>query len=169
MQIVNIVLVGRDKDNFVLVDAGMPGSAEKIIAAVGRFGENSRPKAIVLTHGHSDHVGAVIELVKHWNVPVFAHELEFPYLTGQESYPEPDPTVEGGMVAKMSPLFPNEPIDIGSALEILPEKMARFIRCLAFAGFIHQDIRRDMSHFPGRGQGFNCRGRLCHCETGIFV
>lgn len=122
VQIVNIVLVGRDKENFVLVDAGMPGSAEKIIAAVEeRFGENSRPKAIVLTHGHFDHVGAVIELVKHWNVPVFAHELEFPYLTGQESYPEPDPTVEGGMVAKMSPLFPNEPIDIGSALEILPK------------------------------------------------
>ena len=33
---------------------------------------------------------------------------------------EPDPTVEGGMVAKMSPLFPNEPIDLGNNVKALP-------------------------------------------------
>ncbi len=46
--------------------------------------------------------------------------MEMPFLTGQQSYPEPDPTVEGGMVAKMSPLFPNEPIDLGSRIKVLP-------------------------------------------------
>ncbi|HZG72020.1 MAG TPA: MBL fold metallo-hydrolase [Chondromyces sp.] len=107
VQIVNIHLVGNSKDDFVLVDAGMPGSANDIISATeDRFGSNSRPKAIILTHGHFDHVGAIIDLVKHWEVPVYAHELELPFLTGKMSYPEPDPTVEGGMVAKMSPMFP---------------------------------------------------------------
>ncbi|MBS4211570.1 MBL fold metallo-hydrolase [Neobacillus rhizophilus] len=122
IQIVNICFVGNpDNGEFVLVDAGMTGSADEIIgAAEERFGEGCRPKAIILTHGHFDHVGAIIELVNHWQVPVYAHEIELPYLTGQRSYPEPDPSVEGGMVAKMSPLFPNEPINLGNHVEKLP-------------------------------------------------
>ncbi|MEH7120340.1 MBL fold metallo-hydrolase [Neobacillus vireti] len=122
VQIVNICLVGIPKTgDFVLVDAGMPGSADEIISVTEeRFGANSRPKAIILTHGHFDHVGAVIELVKHWDVPVYAHQMEMPFLTGQKSYPEPDPTVEGGLVAKMSPMFPNEPIDLGNNVQPLP-------------------------------------------------
>ncbi|AZK48222.1 MBL fold metallo-hydrolase [Paenibacillus lentus] len=122
VQIVNFCLVGDpNKEDFVVVDAGMPGSANEIISvAEERFGVNSRPKAIILTHGHFDHVGALIELVKHWRVPVYAHQLELPYLTGQKSYPEPDPTVEGGMVAKMSPMFPNEAINLGKNVQILP-------------------------------------------------
>lgn len=120
VQITNICFVG-DREAFVLVDAGMPKSAEEIISVTEeRFGENSRPEAIILTHGHFDHVGAIVELVEHWNVPVYAHELEIPYLTGKQAYPEPDPTVEGGMVSKMSPIFPNEPINLGSHVEVLP-------------------------------------------------
>ncbi|MBW8350701.1 MBL fold metallo-hydrolase [Bacillus sp. IITD106] len=122
IQIVNIILVGNpNNDDFVLVDAGMPHSADEIIDAIEeRFGKNSRPQAIILTHGHFDHVGAVIDLVKEWQVPVYAHELEIPYLTGKKSYPTPDATVEGGMVAKMSPIFPNEPINLGDHVKVLP-------------------------------------------------
>ena len=81
----------------------MPKCANEIISvAKDRFGTNSRPKAIILTHGHFDHVGGIIELIKYWDVPVYAHQMEIPFLTGQQSYPKPDPTVEGGMVAKMS-------------------------------------------------------------------
>lgn len=122
IQIVNISLVGYpESDEFILLDAGMPKSANEIISVIeGRFGANCRPKAIVLTHGHFDHVGGLIELVKHWEVPVYAHPLEMPFLTGQKSYPEPDPTVEGGLVAKMSPSFPNKPINLGSTVQTLP-------------------------------------------------
>lgn len=123
VQIVNVFMVGDPtSDEFVLIDAGMPHSSNMIISAVeDRFGENARPKAIILTHGHFDHVGALIELVEKWEVPVYAHELELPYLTGKESYPEPDPSVEGGLVAKASPLFPNEPIQLGDNVKVLPE------------------------------------------------
>src|SRR5699024_9585765 len=108
-------------DEFVLIDAGMPMSAEAILKAIEeRFGANSRPKAIILTHAHFDHVGAIIELVERWDVPVYAHELELLYLTGKESYPTPDGSVEGGLVAKMSPMFPVEPIRLGSHVQALP-------------------------------------------------
>jgi len=122
IQIVNIQLVGSPNNKeFVLVDTGMPHSAEEIIAVTKeRFGDNSRPKAIILTHGHFDHVGAIIELINYWKIPVYAHELELPYLTGKKSYPEPDPTVEGGIISKLSPYFPNEPINIGNHVEKLP-------------------------------------------------
>lgn len=122
IQIVNICLVGKPNSNeFVLVDAGMPHSAEEIIAVVEeRFGINKQPKAIILTHGHFDHVGSIIELVNKWGIPVYAHELELPFLTGKESYPKPDPTVEGGSIAKMSFIFPVAPINLGDHVEALP-------------------------------------------------
>lgn len=120
-QIANVFFVGS-KDRFVIVDAGMPRSREEIISEVEqRFSEFSKPEAIVLTHGHFDHVGGIIEMVEKWNVPVYAHSLELPYLTGKKSYPKPDATVEGGMVAKMSPMFPREPINLGSHVQPLPD------------------------------------------------
>lgn len=120
VQIVNIALVGNH-DQFVLVDAGMPYSSDKIIKVVEeRFGEGAKPDAIVLTHGHFDHVGAIIELIEHWDTPVYAHRLEIPFLTGRQRYPEPDSSVEGGMVAKMSPFFPNEPVNLGNHVQPLP-------------------------------------------------
>lgn len=124
VQIVNIHLVGNPEKNepFILVDAGMPKSAHMIISTVEeRFGKGSRPDAIILTHGHFDHVGALLELVDKWDIPVYAHPLELPYLTGEKNYPEPDWSVEGGLVAKMSPMFPNEPIQVGDHIETLPD------------------------------------------------
>ncbi|MGD6943782.1 MBL fold metallo-hydrolase [Cytobacillus gottheilii] len=123
VQIVNVCFVATNTaaGEWVLVDAGMPKSEEKIIeAAEELFGKGAKPKAIILTHGHFDHVGAIIDLVEKWNVPVFAHELEIPYLTGQKDYPEPDPSVEGGLIAKISPLFPHEGIDLGAHVQSLP-------------------------------------------------
>ncbi|MFD1396386.1 MBL fold metallo-hydrolase [Kroppenstedtia eburnea] len=122
-QIVNLVLVGNPDpgDHWVLVDTGMPGTAHRIVdIAEKRFGENSPPQAIILTHGHFDHVGTVVDLVEKWGVPVYAHEAELPFLTGKLRYPEPDGSVEGGLVAKLSPMFPNEPVNLGSHVTALP-------------------------------------------------
>jgi glyoxylase-like metal-dependent hydrolase (beta-lactamase superfamily II) len=123
IQIVNLCFIGdpNNSNEWVLVDAGMPHSAESIFEAVKeRFGFIKKPKVIILTHGHFDHVGALADLLDKWEVPVYAHELEIPYLTGKENYPPGDPTVDGGLVSEMSPLFPNHGIDLGEQVEKLP-------------------------------------------------
>lgn len=119
-QIVNLVFVG-DADHWVMIDTGMPKSGNEILMeADNKFGIQSKPSAIILTHGHFDHVGNVVKLAEAWNIPVYAHPLEFPYLTGKKAYPEPDSSVEGGLLAKMSFIYPNEPIDISEVLRELP-------------------------------------------------
>nr|WP_263323211.1 MBL fold metallo-hydrolase [Neobacillus sp. Marseille-Q6967] len=120
-QIVNLAAVG-DQAGFVLIDTGMPKAADEIKEMLAeRFGENARPQAIVLTHGHFDHVGSLVELLEEWRVPVFAHELEIPYITGQKDYPPGDPSVDSGLVAKISPMFPNHGINIGNQVQPLPQ------------------------------------------------
>lgn len=119
-QIVNLAMIGVPGGQWVLIDAGMPKSGSEIIEiARERFGDIP-PAAIVLTHGHFDHVGSIVDLIYEWNTPVFAHPLEFPFLTGEQAYPEPDTSVEGGMLAKISALYPNEPINIKEKLAPLP-------------------------------------------------
>ena len=122
--IVNVLFYGpRDAGDrgWVLIDAGLRGSAERIVrAAESRYGSGARPAAIVLTHGHFDHVGALKELAGRWDVPVYAHGLELPYLSGRSAYPPPDPTVGGGAMALMARLYPRGPIDVGERLRPLP-------------------------------------------------
>jgi glyoxylase-like metal-dependent hydrolase (beta-lactamase superfamily II) len=121
-QIANIICIGEPRGKWVLVDAGLPNAADDIKNMVeDRFGEGARPEAIILTHGHFDHVGGLADLIDEWDVTVYAHELELPYLQGEKDYPEPDMSVEGGMLAKISGLYPNESINLGDRVKVLPD------------------------------------------------
>jgi glyoxylase-like metal-dependent hydrolase (beta-lactamase superfamily II) len=119
--IVNAYLVGAGDGSWVLVDAGLAYSAPKIKrVAAYYFGRKTKPTAILLTHGHFDHVGALKKLAASWDVPVYAHGFELPFLTGHADYPPPDPTVGGGLLALMSWLFPHRAINLGSRVRSLP-------------------------------------------------
>lgn len=116
---VNVFAIASDT-GWTLIDAGLSGSAGRIKRwATEHFGDR-RPEALVLTHAHFDHVGAVDELLETWEVPVYAHAEELPYLTGVRSYPPPDPSVGGGMMARMASMYPRGPIDIRSRVRALP-------------------------------------------------
>ena len=115
---VNVFGLSTNGGGWVLVDTGIPYSAGRIQRwASKEFGVP--PKFIFLSHGHFDHIGAVKDLAAEWNVPVYAHPAEAPFLTGERAYPPPNPKVGGGLMAFMSPLYPRDPIDIRDRLQML--------------------------------------------------
>jgi glyoxylase-like metal-dependent hydrolase (beta-lactamase superfamily II) len=115
---VNVFGITSGPGGWVLVDSGLPFSANRIASWAGKqFGRP--PSAIVQTHGHFDHTGALQELVDRWNIPVYAHPDEAPYLTGKSQYPPPDSTVDNGLFSMMSPLLPRGPVDVSKHLRPL--------------------------------------------------
>jgi glyoxylase-like metal-dependent hydrolase (beta-lactamase superfamily II) len=116
--IANAYLVG-DRASWVLVDACMPGNERRIErAAARRFGRSSRPRAILLTHGHRDHAGSAGPLADAWGVRVYAHPLEIPYLTGQAHYP-PFNLSSPGFFTSIARFFPTETVNLGARVEPL--------------------------------------------------
>jgi len=123
-QTVNSIFIGTPgKSEFVLIDTGMPNRAESFIrTAKELFGEEAKPRAILLTHGHFDHVGSIIELVEKWQVPVYAHKKELPYLTGKKKYDLPKKPADDSPMKKQAKVkSPVEAIDLGSKVHPLPE------------------------------------------------
>ena len=119
LRVANAYFVGEAGEPWVLVDAGLPSAAAAIRrAARARYGTRP-PEAILLTHGHADHAGAARYLAGAWKVPVYAHALELPHLTGQAPYPPYD-AAAGGPLGVLARVLPNRPLDLSGRVFALP-------------------------------------------------
>jgi glyoxylase-like metal-dependent hydrolase (beta-lactamase superfamily II) len=105
---------------WTLVDAGIYGSATRILRWAEEHVGDRALEAIVLTHAHFDHVGALHQIVEVHDVPVYVHADELDYLRGTAEYPAPDPSVGGGLMARMSGLYPRKPAAFTGEARVLP-------------------------------------------------
>ncbi len=62
-----------------------------------------RPLAIILTHAHFDHIGAVDDIREEYAIPVYIHEKEAAWL--------PDPALNGSHLFKVGKLIKAKPAD----------------------------------------------------------
>jgi glyoxylase-like metal-dependent hydrolase (beta-lactamase superfamily II) len=152
---VNMYLIHNPSENkWVLVDTGLRTSAAKIQKVANHlFWPESKPAAIILTHAHFDHTGSLRKLADEWDVPIYAHTLEKPYLTGVSSYPPPDPSVGGGLVSLLSFTYPKGPIDVSDRLLPLPEDGT-------VPGLPEWKYYHTPGHAPGHISLFRQRDRL---------
>jgi len=117
---VNVFGVMHANGSWTLIDAGVPYSAGYIRRWAEReFG--GPPNAIVLTHGHFDHVSGAPQLANDWDLPVYAHRLEAPYLSGEREYPPPRTGAGGGLMSLLAPIYPRGSVDMGHRLRLLSE------------------------------------------------
>jgi glyoxylase-like metal-dependent hydrolase (beta-lactamase superfamily II) len=131
---VNVYGIKYGDGLWTLVDSGLPYSA----GAIHKWAEKNfgtPPNAIVLTHGHFDHASAAGELANAWDVNVYAHAFERPYLTGEREYPSPNWGAGGGFMSLMSPFLPQGPINLGDRLRKLPGPREKSVKIREMPGW----------------------------------
>ena len=76
----NCYILQNSSRDALIVDPGDEG--ERIVTRIGELGAN--PRAIILTHGHCDHIAAVPEIVEKFSIPIFAHRDEHAILSSPD-------------------------------------------------------------------------------------
>ncbi|MGW7848612.1 MBL fold metallo-hydrolase [Staphylococcus xylosus] len=72
----NVYFIENDT-SVILVDPA--NDSDLIIKKLNQI--NKKLVAVLLTHGHFDHIGALDDIIEKYNVPVFMHKSEFDFLT----------------------------------------------------------------------------------------
>lgn len=99
----NCYVVARGRGQpCVLIDPG--DEPESIVALIEEF--DLRPEIILNTHGHLDHIGAVQEMRRKYDIPFWIHPGDGPMLVNVNSHAQmfgldgyEDPEVDGDLVA----------------------------------------------------------------------
>ncbi len=100
----------------VIVDCG--GGAEKLLSYLEE--KELKLVAIILTHGHSDHIEGVPDLVEATGVPIIAHEAE------KEMLANPEYNLSGAWGQKGTSLVADQWVKEGDVLDLIGEEMKIF-------------------------------------------
>ena len=84
---VNVYVI-EDPGGVTVIDAGLPGYWDELateLTAMGRSLDDVR--AVVLTHGHSDHIGFAERIRRERGTPILVHELDAALARGEVPNP----------------------------------------------------------------------------------
>ncbi|MCQ6563912.1 MBL fold metallo-hydrolase [Paenibacillus mendelii] len=98
--LVNTWLI-KDQDDVYIIDTGLEKSVNFQINAAKDIGT---PKAIFLTHGHSDHIQGATKWLERFNIPIYAHRYELIYINGDAPYPNKETLEDTGVANIVQPL-----------------------------------------------------------------
>jgi glyoxylase-like metal-dependent hydrolase (beta-lactamase superfamily II) len=71
-----------------IVDAGLPGQWRELLDELGRMGRSIDDiRAVLLTHGDTDHIGFAARLHREAGVPIYVHELDAARARGEVKKP----------------------------------------------------------------------------------
>lgn len=131
-----LVVCADNSDGCLIVDPGFPPNAEQVAATLAHRQRPLRPEAILLTHGHGDHIAGIPELRQRFpGTPVSISRAEADLLSNADA----NLSAPFGMALVVDPA------------EHLLDPGGRF----AF-GLIEFDILDVAGHSPG-GIAFYCR------------
>jgi len=99
------ILVEENTKECGIIDPG--GDSQRLISQIDKL--NAKPKFILLTHGHMDHVGGVIDLVKKYNIPFYISKAD-------EEYMEKDDFVFGTLPKASGYLKENDILKLGDEI-----------------------------------------------------
>lgn len=121
----NAYLLSNSNNECIIFDPGSEG--EKLIHRIEQ--KELTPLAILLTHAHFDHIGAVDEVRDRFNVPVYIHEKEQDWLE--------DASLNG------SQFFIGDPISVKKADKLISNEKKLDIGSFSFQVF------ETPGHSPG--------------------
>ncbi len=97
-----LVMDEKTKELAIIDPGGQPDILEEEIKLL-----DAKAKFIILTHGHMDHVGGVVELINAFNIPFYVNKIE-------EEYMENDQYVFGSLPKASGYLKEGDTLNLGA-------------------------------------------------------
>src|SRR5215203_6928707 len=114
----NLALIVDEQNGNTLVDAGLPGHAEAIGAALAEAGIGVRDlRRIIFTHQDLDHVGSGAALVRQSGARMLAHPADAPHIDGSFRLLKPSPEMLDQRPQMREVLERLEPVGVDEHLE----------------------------------------------------